>query len=98
MSTTERIEKILKRNFKVLHLEVTDDSAGHANHPEAKKSGGGHFDVVIVASDFQGKTRLERHRMIYQALKEVKELTHALKIKALTPDEYQKSSHPFPKS
>ena len=98
MSTTERIEKLLKRNFQVLHLEVTDDSQEHAGHPEAKKSGGGHFDVMIVASDFQGKTRLERHRMVYQGLKGIKKSIHALKIKALTPDEYQKSSHQCLKS
>ena len=90
MSTTKRIEELLKKDFKVYLLEVKDDSLNHVGHPEAKKSNGGHFDIVIVSPDFEGKTHLERHRMIYNVLNsEFKTGIHALRIRALSIQEYK---------
>ncbi len=68
-------------------LEVIDDSASHAGHAGAK-SGGGHFEVIIVAQAFAGLGLLQRHRLIYDALGDVmgREI-HALSIKAFSPQE-----------
>jgi len=50
--------------------------------------GGGHFVVRIVATRFRGKTRVERHRMVNEALGDAFETgIHALSIKAKTPEE-----------
>lgn len=69
-------------------LEVFDDSADHAGHAGARESGGGHFQVVIVSAAFEGKTRIARHRMVYDRLTGlIPQRIHALAITAQTPDE-----------
>jgi BolA family transcriptional regulator, general stress-responsive regulator len=83
----ERIETILKARLKPAHLEIRDDSARHAGHAGAA-SGGGHFDVVIVAAAFEGKPLLERHRMVNEALRDMigREI-HALGLRTIAPSE-----------
>lgn len=89
MSTKDKIEQILKNNFSIEHLDVSDDSGLHAGHAEAQRQGGGHYSLVIVSTDFQNKTLLQRHKLVYEVLKkELKADIHALAIKALTPQEY----------
>jgi len=68
-------------------IEVVDDSARHAGH-EGAKSGGGHYNVQIVSPQFEGKSLIERHRLVYDAIGDMmqKEI-HALSIRALTPGE-----------
>ncbi len=83
--TKAKIEKILKDTFQPQFLEVIDDSAKHAGHAGAKE--GGHYNVTIVSSAFEGKKLIDRHRMIYEALKPVKNLIHALAIQAKRPAE-----------
>jgi len=68
-------------------LEIVDESRQHVGH-EGAKSGGGHYQLVIVSARFVGKPLQLRHRMIYQALGALmqKEI-HALAIRAYAPDE-----------
>jgi BolA protein len=69
-------------------LEVFDDSADHAGHAGARESGGGHFQVVIVSSAFRGRSRVARHRVVYDAVRDLMPgVVHALAITALTPEE-----------
>jgi BolA protein len=68
-------------------LEIIDESHKHIGHAGAA-SGGGHFTLTIVSSVFTGKSTLERHRLVYQAVEDLMPLEiHALSIKALTPEE-----------
>ena len=70
-----------------LRLEVIDDSAKHAGHAGAR-SGGGHYKLLIVSEHFAGKSTLQRHRLIYDALGELmRSRIHALSIRSLTPEE-----------
>jgi BolA protein len=78
--TKAKIEKILQEQFQPQYLEVIDDSAKHAGHAGAKE--GGHYNVIIVSSAFEGKKLIDCHRMIYEALKPIKNLIHALSIQA----------------
>ena len=69
-------------------LDVVNESHLHAGHHSSPESGESHFRVLIVSNAFAGKSRIERHRMINEALGE--ELiggVHALAIKACAPDE-----------
>lgn len=67
-------------------LEIVDDSAKHAGH--AGNSGGGHFTLTVVSSQFSGKSQIMRHRLIYQALQDlIPAHIHALSISAIAPDE-----------
>ncbi|MBL4851625.1 MAG: BolA family transcriptional regulator [Gammaproteobacteria bacterium] len=68
-------------------LEIVDDSHKHVGHAGAA-SGGGHFTVHIIAEAFVGKSLIQRHRTIYNALGDAMENDiHALSIKAYTPAE-----------
>ena len=89
MSTAERIESILRQRFHPTHLQLTDDSARHAGHPGAA-SGGGHFQVLIVADAFEGLSLLDRHRMVNESLGELmgREI-HALALKTIPPSEWR---------
>lgn len=47
-----------------------------------------HFEVKVVSSAFEGKTLLERHRMVYSALGDaMRSDIHALSVRAETPHE-----------
>lgn len=67
---------------------MVDQSSAHAGHKEAKLSGGGHYDVIVVSEQFQGLESIDRHRKVYEILShELKNEIHALSIKAYTPHE-----------
>ena len=70
-------------------LEVFDDSADHAGHAGVRESGGGgHFQVVVVSRAFAGLNRVARHRVVYDAVRDLMpHAIHALAIVAHTPEE-----------
>ncbi len=69
-----------------LSLDIQDDSALHAGH--AGNTGGGHFTLKIVSSQFSQKSQIMRHRLIYQALTDlIPQQIHALSILAIAPDD-----------
>ena len=80
-----RIRAALERAFAPSALEIIDEGAQHAGHREA---GRGHFRVLVVSDAFRGRSRLERHRMVYAALGPLLESSvHALAITARTAAE-----------
>ena len=86
-SRIAEFELDLRKTFKVQALKITDESHLHAGHAGAA-SGGGHFNLEIVAPEFRGLSLVARHRAVYAALgKHMPKEIHALKITALTPDE-----------
>ena len=66
-------------------LEVLDESAAHAGHAGADGTGAGtHFRVRIASPLFAGRTRVARHRLVYDALQDfVDRGLHALAIEIL---------------
>ena len=77
----------LEAQLQPTELLIKDQSHLHAGH-EGSKDGRGHFSVTIVSDKFAGTNRLQRHQMVYDALGSLLESDiHALRIKALTPDE-----------
>lgn len=88
MTRTEWIESTLRQAFVPTHFEIVDDSARHAGHAGAR-SGGGHFQVLIVSERFRGQGRVERHRSVYDALGDaMRSEIHALALRTLTPEEW----------
>jgi BolA family transcriptional regulator, general stress-responsive regulator len=80
------LESKLQAAFDPISLEVMDESSQHHGHAGARADGESHFRVRIVASAFQGKSRVEQHRMINGVLaEELKERVHALAIEASAP-------------
>ena len=86
MNLSQRISERLAA-LEPLSVELFDDSGNHIGH-EGAKDGGSHFRLDIVSGHFTGKSRLERHRMVYGALGELmhREI-HALAIDARAPNE-----------
>ena len=88
MSTrADIIRQRLVEAFNPESLELVDESAKHAGHT-GNKAGGGHYLVTIVSDEFAGKSTIQRHRMVYEALGDMmKSEIHALSIKALTSEQ-----------
>src|SRR5512137_1094183 len=82
-----------------LEISVEDDSARHAGHPGAA-AGGGHYNLRMISPRFEGKSRLERHRLVYDALADLMQREiHALAMVLLAPGETERragSPHPDP--
>ncbi len=88
MRVRDSITKKLTEAFAPERLEVVDESSRHEGHSGARPGGESHFRIYIVSDVFRGKTRLERHRLINNALSgEIAGGMHALAIHAGAPGE-----------
>ena len=56
--------------------------------------GGDHLEAIVVSSEFEGKTRVKQHQLIYNALQEAmaSEAIHALALKTYTPERWNRAS------
>lgn len=83
------IEEDIKNRLAFLNSStfiLKDESEFHKGH--AGNNGGSHFNIKIISEKFSGKSRMERHRMIYKALEDLfPKSIHALSIRALTKEE-----------
>ena len=78
----------LREAFSPESLEVSDESHLHEGHAGHRPGGETHFRIYIVSPAFEGKSRIERHRMINATLSaELNDSVHALAIKAEAPGE-----------
>ena len=69
-------------------IELVDDSEKHRGHGGYNPAGESHFSLVIESAEFEGKSRVERQRLVYQALGDLMaERVHALSIRASVPGE-----------
>jgi len=88
MSTRDTIINKLREAFLPESLDVVDESHLHEGHAGHRPGGETHFRVYIVSPAFEGKTRIERHRMINATLaQELAASVHALAIHAHTAGE-----------
>jgi BolA protein len=80
-----QLEACLRERLNPGTLEVLDESAQHAGHVGANSSGfGTHFRVRIASPFFTGKSRVARHRLVYDALQEFMVAgVHALAIETI---------------
>jgi BolA protein len=84
MIRQDRIIAELNARLSPTHLDVRDVSADHHGHDGWHPSGETHFEIEISTPLFDGKSRIDAHRMVNDALRE--ELTtglHALQIKII---------------
>ena len=88
MSTKDIIINKLREAFVPESLDVADESHLHEGHAGHRPGGETHFRVYIVSQAFEGKSRIERHRMVNTTLgAELTGSVHALAIKAKSPGE-----------
>jgi BolA family transcriptional regulator, general stress-responsive regulator len=68
---TAELQARLQERLAPTRLEVIDESAAHAGHAGAGAEGHGtHFRVRIATERFNGLSRVARHRLVYDALRE----------------------------
>ena len=88
MQTKDIITKKLTEAFAPESLSVVDESDEHKGHAGHRAAGETHYRVYIVSEAFQGKSRVDRHRMINSALAaELSGGVHALAVHAKAPGE-----------
>ena len=76
MVTPESIRANIEQGMPTDHLTVVGD--------------GTHFEAIVVSEEFTGKSRVQRHQLVYQTLGDrMREEIHALSVKTYTPQEWQ---------
>ena len=71
-----------------MRLDVSNESHLHAGHAGSPGTGESHFRLLIVSPLFEGRSRIERHRLVNAAIDDLlKNRVHALAIKAYAPGE-----------
>ncbi len=82
LPTTEALTQRLRERLAPAFLEVLDESADHAGHVGAHPSGRGtHFRVRLGGDALARLTRVQRHRLVYDALQDfLDQGLHALAI------------------
>ena len=81
MVTPESVKQGIESGLACQHLEVVGD--------------GQHFEALIVSESFAGKSRVQRHQLVYAALGgRMREEIHALSMRTLTPAEWNASGSP----
>lgn len=82
------IARTLAAELAPSFLDVIDESHLHAGHAGARPEGETHFRLDVVSAAFEGKSRVERHRLVNGALAPAfARGLHALALKARTPAE-----------
>jgi BolA protein len=88
MPVADTIAEKLTAAFAPASLRVIDESHQHEGHAGHRPGGETHYRVYIVSEAFRGKTRIDRHRLVNQALAhELAGGIHALAIHASAPGE-----------
>ena len=95
MSVQAQMEEKLASALAPAYLEVVNESSGH-NVPPGSES---HFKVVMVASAFEGETRIARQRRVNKLLAdELAGPVHALAQHLYTAEEWQRRHGAVPES
>jgi BolA protein len=88
MTMADWITRTLQERLRPSELTVTDESHQHHGHAGWSEGGETHFRIDIVSAAFEGKSRVERHRMVNDTLSEAFDRgLHALAIRARAPAE-----------
>lgn len=97
MRVASSIRTKLTEALRPDRLEIVDESHLHAGHHHPgqgahRAEGETHFRVTIVSATFEGMSRLQRQRRVYDLLaQEISEGVHALSLTTRTPVEEEKS-------
>lgn len=88
MTVASRIREKLTEKLAPTRLDIADDSHKHAGHVGARPEGETHFSVEIVSAAFDGVSRVQRQRMVYEILQdELAGPVHALALRTLSPSD-----------
>jgi BolA protein len=95
MERLNKINALLKDNFKLEYVDVVNESHMHSVPANSET----HFKVTIVSEDFQGKSKVARHQLVYGLLGFLmQEGLHALALHTYLPAEWQSLHEKAPDS
>jgi acid stress-induced BolA-like protein IbaG/YrbA len=78
MVTPDQVKSYIEHGLSCQELRVEGD--------------GQHFEALVVSEAFLGKSRVQRHQLVYQALGDrMRQEVHALSMRTLTPEEWGQS-------
>jgi BolA protein len=87
---TQTIESKLRNAFQIHHLFLENQSQQH-DVPSDSES---HFYLLVVADEFEGLSRVQRHQAVYAVLaEELKTQIHALRLQTYTKQEFEQEGH-----
>ncbi len=88
MTIRDSLERKIAEALSPKALEIIDESHLHAGHAGARAGGDSHFKVLIVAEVFDGRSRVDRQRLVNGLLAdEFAAGLHALSLTTLTQEE-----------
>jgi BolA family transcriptional regulator, general stress-responsive regulator len=88
MSAEALIKERLMIALEPQRLDVVNESELHAGHRGSPGTGESHFRLLIVSPKFAGKSRVERHRMVNEALGDLMQgRIHAMAMRTYAPGE-----------
>jgi BolA family transcriptional regulator, general stress-responsive regulator len=88
MSVETEMRQRLMVALEPTRLDVINESDQHAGHASSPGTGESHFRLLIVSPLFEGRSRVDRHRMVNEAIGDMlRHRVHALAIKAHAPGE-----------
>ena len=68
MTLKDWIARTLEAELRPTELAVIDESHQHHGHAGWREGGETHFSIDIVSAVFAGKSRVERHRIVNEAM------------------------------
>ncbi|NEP02978.1 MAG: BolA family transcriptional regulator [Symploca sp. SIO2E9] len=83
MISPEQVETMIKSQLPDAQVQIQDLTGG-----------GDHLQAIVVSAQFEGKTLIKQHQLVYAALQEAMatEAIHALAIKTYTPEAWKEAS------
>ncbi|HEY9666375.1 MAG TPA: BolA family transcriptional regulator [Coleofasciculaceae cyanobacterium] len=83
MISLEQVEAMIKAEIPDARVQVQDLTGG-----------GDHLQAIVVSSQFEGKSRVKQHQLVYEALRQAMETEaiHALALKTYTPEAWNAES------
>lgn len=80
MISQEQVEAMIKAEIPDAQVQVQDLTGG-----------GDHLQAIVISSQFEGKTLIKQHQLVYGALKQAMatEAIHALALKTYTPEAWK---------
>ena len=88
MTIAEIMQTKLQTALAPTELEIVDESHLHAGHMGARPEGETHFRVTIVSPAFSGLGRVQRHRLVHEAVaEELRTRVHALALVLRAPED-----------
>lgn len=85
MISLEQVKMMIKAQLPDAEVVVKDLTGG-----------GDHLEAIVISSEFEGKTKVKQHQLVYSSLNEAltSESIHALALKTYTPQAWQNAGQP----